>query len=296
MAQIGQGDYSTRFEPDPLGFEINELGDNLNRMVSALLQQMESAKEERVKKETLANELTIGRSIQLSILPQEMPQLPSLDIAARALPAKEVGGDFYDIFTKGETGKREVILSIADAAGKGISACLYSLCLRSMLRSYEALSDDVGLIVQQANNLFAKDTEQTSMFVTAFVAVYDEGSGRLNYFSCGHPPTLLLRKDGSIEKLWTEGMAMGVQDFEPIKQASCTLQRGDLLCLYTDGVTEAHNPKNELFGEKRLEEFLIAHRDKPANQVCDDLLAAIENFAEGAAQHDDITMVVMKVL
>ncbi|MBJ7449207.1 MAG: SpoIIE family protein phosphatase [Parachlamydiales bacterium] len=296
ISDVSQGQYSTRFYSDKRGYEINDVGIGLNHMIEALLKQVETTNTEKLQKETLANQLNIGRSIQLSILPQEMPQLPQVDLAAIALPAQDVGGDFYDLFIKDDINKT-LVLSIADAAGKGISACLYSLCLRSMLRSYAMESDDVAAIMQKTNNLFIRDTEQTSMFVTAFSAFYDSQSGLLSFFSCGHPPGLLRRSNGDIVQLGTSAMALGVMDFKtPKEQITIHLEKGDVLLLYTDGITESLNAKNELFGEERLSQFLKEQSNVDSKTIINNLIKAVKDFIKEAPQHDDITLVVMRRL
>lgn len=299
MTQVSEGDLTTRFEPDRMGFEINSIGEIFNQTLLSLRHQMHCAENERVQKETLKRELNIGQEIQMSILPQEWPNLPGVELAARYVPAKEVGGDFYDIFAKKRPGSdlQDVMITVADASGKGISACLYSLGVRSMLRSFWMDHDDVATIMEKANNLFCEDTGMTGMFVTALIAIYNPDSRRLHYVSAGHNPALLLRADGTIEPLMTHGIAMGVERLKShsVISSSVELDQGDLVLFYTDGITEAHSIEQELFGEKRLMEFLSKEGKGSAEQITDRLLATTHQFAKGAAQHDDITVMVLRL-
>jgi sigma-B regulation protein RsbU (phosphoserine phosphatase) len=299
MQRVGKGDYSARYIEDRRGYEINAIGETLNETIVELLEHMEAVKNERVEKETLAKELNIGRNIQLSILPQEMPVYPAVDIAAGTKPAKEVCGDFFDFYVHTPVEDPEnpkLAVTIADAAGKGISACLYSLCLRSMLRSYVAEYQDVGKIIHLANNLFYQDTEESSMFVTVFLGLFDSETGEFDYLSAGHHPVILRRGDGTIEKLETGHIAMGVIQLEELTHKKATLRAGDLLIFYTDGVTEALSVNEKLYGEKRLIDVIEHNANQTVATIWNAIIEDIENFSAGAPQHDDITLIVMRIM
>ena len=294
MESVGEGDLRARFRNDFMGFEINVLGKNFNRMIDSLLKHMEEAKNQRVARELLVQELKIGHEIQKSILPREMPEVPGLDIAAGFLAAQEVAGDFYDLFYKQE--QNRLVLAIADASGKGVSACLYSLCVRSMLRSFASTQDDLSETIRATNNLFCQDTGDTGTFVTAWVASLDMNTRQLHYSSCGHPPAILKRKNGSIEELSTPNMALGVMPFEQISSASIQLFSGDLLILYTDGLLEAHDPKMQLFGKARILEIVNALPETSAEEMIQIFLNKVALFAREAAQFDDLTLLIVRIL
>ncbi|NGX50650.1 MAG: Phosphoserine phosphatase RsbU [Chlamydiae bacterium] len=290
ISKVGRGELTERYTPDRMGFEFNVIGEMFNETVDSLSHHMEEAEQERAEKERYLTELKIGEEVQNSILPKELPKFPGLDIAVRFIAAKEVGGDFYDFLENDR-----LMLSIADTSGKGISACLYSLSVRSMLRSYGEIHQDLDLIVNETNNLFCLDTGDTGVFVTAFVAFFDPKTKELHYTNCGHFPALLLRKEGSTERLTTQGMALGVAAFEQVSTKRVVLESGDLLVLYTDGVVEAHNAREELFREERLIEFLEKKRDQSPQQIVDELIEEVALFAEGTPQHDDITFLVLRI-
>lgn len=300
MEGVESGDLNARYRKDWMGFEINVLGSHFNRTIDALTRHMETAKNERVAKEKLAQELKIGQEIQTSILPRVMPSFPGVEVAAGFLPAKEVGGDFYDVFVKkgveGDGKSDQLMLAIADAAGKGVSACLYSLCVRSMLRSYEATIEELPKIIDATNSIFCLDTVDSGVFVTAWVGAYDATSRKLNYSCCGHYPALLIKQDGSLSELTTRGMALGVQPYEKVESASVQLHSGDFVLLYTDGVLEAHNSKNELFGKQRLMDCIRSKKWSSALELVNAVEQTVAAFAASTPQHDDVTLLVLRVL
>lgn len=284
MEEVGAGDLGARFEADRWGFEINILGQNFNEMIAHMK-----------ARELLESELRIGREIQRSLLPREMPSFPGLDLAAGFIPARQVGGDFYDLFVKRIGDKQQLLLSIADASGKGVSACLYSLCMRSMLRSYDIASDDLQAILKGTNNLFCLDTAETGNFVTAWVGLYDPSTKQLHYSSCGHYPALLRTQAGEIRELSTDGIAMGVAPLENVESKMVALSPGDVLLLYTDGVIEAHDAQGLLFGKERLLKAVEQHANASARELVDALLKEVVEYSTGVAQHDDITLLAVRI-
>ncbi|HSW87430.1 MAG TPA: SpoIIE family protein phosphatase [Rhabdochlamydiaceae bacterium] len=296
MEKIGSGDLTAHYTPDKMGFEINVLGQNFNAMIDSLIKHIEEAKNERVRSETLAQELKIGHEIQKMIFPKEMPEFPGLDIASGFLSAKEVAGDFYDLFVKKDEKGTKLMMAVADASGKGISACLYALGVRSMLRSFEASFDDISKTIRSTNHLFSLDTGDTGVFVTAWIGVYDPATSLLNYSCCGHPPGILRRKNRTIEELTTPGTALGAIPNPEITSASVRLESGDVLVLYTDGIPEAHDLQMNQFGKSRLIDIVHAGSGQSAQELVDRIFKEIGAFSEGAPQHDDLTLLVIRVL
>lgn len=292
MEKLRASDLTARYVPDRMGFEINVVGTIFNAMIVSLSDFIKRIKHEKAAKEAFERELMLGQEVQNSILPKELPSFPGLDIAARFISAKEVGGDFYDFLVRPDGD--QLFFAIADTAGKGIYACLYSLTVRSMLRSYGEMYHDLETITKETNNLFCLDTGDSGVFVTAWLAYYDEKTKQLNFSNCGHFPAYLLRADGTVEKLTTEGMALGVEKFDEVKTSSVQLSSGDSLLLFTDGVVEAHNDKMKMFGEKRLIEAFKERKDLKAKEIVDELIEEVAFFAEGAPQHDDLTLIVIK--
>ena len=184
---------------------------------------------------------------------------------------------------------------MADASGKGVHACFFSLSLRNMLRTYAKEYTDIAQAMGAANDLFRADTGDSGMFVTALSGIYDAETRVLSYYSCGHNPGLLRRKGGVVETLEFKGMAMGFVPAPPATAHTIHLEPGDLVLFYTDGITEAMNKEYEFFGEERLMRCLAQEGDKEASAVIESIVAHVADFSGGEDQHDDITLLVMKV-
>jgi serine phosphatase RsbU (regulator of sigma subunit) len=292
MARVSEGAVHARYTRDWMGFEINALGMRFNETLDAVLNLTERAEKERIAREKLAEEWRIGHDIQEGLFPKQLPGAKNLEIASAYLPAKEVNGDFYDLFVLDDG---NLLIAIADTAGKGISACLFSLGLRGSLRSLATVTRDLSEIVQRANDLFWIDARNSSMFASLWIGLYNPETATLTYCSQGHPPALLLRS-GQLEELWTGGIAMGAQKFDAVPTKQITLLPGDWLLLYTDGIIEAHDPEGNLFGKDRLRQSLLSakKRELPQHWV-DHLLKEISSFSLIAPQHDDITLLLLHI-
>jgi len=203
----------------------------------------------------------------------------------------EIGGDFYDFIP---AGKDRWGIAIADVSGKGISAALFMALSRTLLHVSGKTGTDPAAAIRQANRWIYEDG-RSSMFVTAFYGVLDPAGMRFSYVNAGHNPPVLVREDGVKELEESRGIALGVVPDVAIPATTLDLRPGDLLVLYTDGVTEAFNEGYEPFGEDRLMKFLWANRAKPARAVLNGLIAEIRAFTGTAPQSDDITLVIVKV-
>jgi phosphoserine phosphatase RsbU/P len=292
MKRIAQGANHARFTEDKMGFEINVLGRQMNQMLDALLLHQQEAEREKMARERLAQELRIGHQIQASMLPVDLPDFPSLKIAPGYLSAREVSGDFYDFFVLDDG---RLMIAIADAADKGISACLFSLSFRSMLRTAAAILKDLSATASMANTLFMLDTAATSFFITAWIGIYDPLTRELSYCSQGHPPAYVRKKNGKLIELQASGMALGVEIIQP-KIELIRLDEGDLLFLYTDGVIEAVDTDHQFFGKERLKEFLLRSRKNEPHAIVDRLLEEIHLFSGGASQADDLTLLAIGLI
>ena len=290
MKRVSEGGTHMRFDADRMGFEINVLGQQLNQMLDALLTHQQEAERERFARERLAQELRIGHQIQASMLPTELVDYPSLDIAPGFIAAREVSGDFYDFFTLKDG---RLLIAIADAADKGISACLFSLSFRSILRTAAAVLNDLPSIVQSANSILLRDTAASSFFITAWIGIYDPKTRELSYCSQGHPPAYLRKVNGELIELPAPGMALGLEAIYP-KIEQIKLEVHDLLFLYTDGVIEATDPYQQLFGKARLKEFLVRCKKGSNHAFVEQLIEEIHLFCNGAPQSDDLTLLAIR--
>ncbi|MCU1249822.1 MAG: Serine phosphatase RsbU, regulator of sigma subunit [Edaphobacter sp.] len=237
-----------------------------------------------------AQELEIARQVQARLFPQTLPPLKTLDYAGICLQARHVGGDYYDFLA---LGNQRLGLVIGDISGKGIAAALLMANLQANLRSQFTLArDEPQLFLQSVNRLFFQNTTD-SAYATVFFADYDDTARRLRYANCGHLAAILLRHNGQIERLHSTATVLGL--FEewnsPIEE--CQLYPGDILALYTDGVTESFDASGEEFGEQRLVEALRQNKAMPASHTLTSVVEQIQSFSP-SEQHDDITLIVAK--
>lgn len=281
------GGIHTRFE-DPDGNSFGLAGfDELTHSVEAqrrtLVQKLEAERR-------ASQEIEIAKQVQARLFPQIRPEAKTLEYAGLCLQARQVGGDYFDFL---DLGQQRLGLVIGDVSGKGIAAALLMANLQANLRSQCALAlTHPELFLRSVNRLFYENTTENA-FASLFFAEYDDQSQRLRYANCGHLSGLILRANGSCERLSSTGALLGLFRDWDCGIAECNLQAGDLLALYTDGITEAYNDKGEEFGEEALVETLRQHR----TQSCQSALEAIANEVRefGAAeQHDDITLIVAK--
>jgi sigma-B regulation protein RsbU (phosphoserine phosphatase) len=237
-------------------------------------------------------ELEIAHEIQESFLPQEMPNLDGYDIFALNLPAKEVGGDFYDFIP---ISKDKIGVTIADVSGKSVPAALFMAVSRTILRAKAMGNSNAAEVIEDANKLIAEDSD-TGMFVTLFYAILDLKNKTMEYVNAGHNnPVLFIRKTGTMECLNAKGIALGAIDTIELEEKQIDLESGDLIVFYTDGVTEAINDKEEFFGKKRLYKLIKSHSDLNAEGIVNKIKEEVISFSQSQSQFDDITLMVIKV-
>lgn len=255
-----------------------------------LLKELRAAMEQQALLVSLQQELEIARSMQLSILPRQAPNTKAVEVDSLMVPAKEVGGDFYDYFLVGE---QHLALVVADVSGKGIPAAFFMAISRTLLKNNATLLAEPAHIMARLNDQLCSENEQM-MFVTVFFGLLELATGKLDYVNAGHNPPVLRRSDGTVSLLPSgQNTALAVIDGLDYMPGQLTLAKGDLLLLYTDGVTEAANAQNQLFGEAKMLDIVQAHQcGQPCHtRLTQALLQQIRFFEAGAAQADDITCV-----
>ncbi len=245
---------------------------------------------ERTQLTRLREELDIARQLQISNLPGE-PAMRAIadriDLYATMRPAREVGGDFYDFAL---VDHRYLVLVIGDASGKGVSAAMFGMMARILIKATANGASDPGQCLALANRVLASENN-AMLFATAFLAILDISTGQMRYASAGHNPPLIHRKNGGIEVLGQEcGLVLGAMEDSNYPTHEGYLAPDDLLVLYTDGVTEAHNASNDLFGEGRLIAVLNQPLPMRARESIDAILESIDQFTEAIPQFDDITL------
>lgn len=291
-AAIGEGNLDYRVNIRS-GDEFEDLAGSFNAMAAELKVNIENLKKTTAEKERFTRELEIAKNIQTSFLPEKTPDLPGFEVSAVMLPAMEVGGDFYD-FIPLHSGTWAFV--IADVSGKGVSAALFMALSRTLIRAGLEGSGDPVSALSTANRLIERDAK-SSMFVTVFTALLDPSTRVLTGINAGHNPPLYFHgKTGEARYLRECGIAMGVlPDVQPSEE-QLVLQPGDVIVMYTDGVTEAFNTGEEAFGEERLKDAVRECHGKSADQIRDHILAAVRRFTGTAPQSDDITLVVIRVV
>jgi sigma-B regulation protein RsbU (phosphoserine phosphatase) len=258
--------------------ELLDFGHSLRRMAAQILRQ-------RRQQAEMASAAEIQRAMLPSALPASLIE-GRFDIHAQIKPAREVGGDFYDMIALDEN---RIALTIGDVCGKGIPAALFMAVTQTVMRVVMRASEELGAEIAAANERLVAGNEQM-MFATMFCGVLDVRSGSLTYCNCGHnPPLLLHRANGSYERLPAGSPPLGIMDSLACTPRSIALAPGDLLFLYTDGVTEAEDPQAAQFGMERLEKALSEVAECPARKIVENVMARVAEFASGAAQSDDIT-------
>ena len=247
---------------------------------------------ERMEAERRAEqEMQIARQVQSRLLPQQAPALKTLDCAGKCIQTRAVGGDYYDFLDFG-AGKLGMVL--ADISGKGMSAALLMANLQANLRGQYALAtEDFPRLLRSVNYLFYKNTE-TSNYATMFFSIYDDQRRTLHYVNCGHNPPMLLRANGEVEKLEATATVLGLFEQWDCTVAERQLAPGDVLVIYTDGISEASEGDDaEEFGEERLVAGTRAQQNQPAGPMLDAIVAEVQAFSKGY-QADDMTMIVAK--
>jgi serine phosphatase RsbU (regulator of sigma subunit) len=283
---IGKGEFSARVTV-PSEDELGELADSFNRMAEGL----EEGQRAVIEREQMRRELELARRIQSRLLPPGPPSLPRLDIAAANAMSQQVGGDYYD-FISLEDGR--VGFCIADVAGKGVAAALLMSSVKTALVSSAAVETAPDRLTTRVNRLLEQSIEP-GRFVTFFLATLDPATLRLDYVNAGHPAPMLLRATGGTERLEMGGLILGIDASAIFQSGSVTLAPGDLLALFTDGVTEAQGAGEELFGDERIEATLRLNRERRSEEVLNALIAAVKEYEGERGPSDDLTAIVVKV-
>jgi sigma-B regulation protein RsbU (phosphoserine phosphatase) len=249
---------------------------------------------ETIGKKQMEKELALAASIQLDLFPRQLAELHATDVAARNRQARQVGGDYYDVIHVGPARPTaEHLVCVVDISGKGIFASLLMSNIQATLRALVCRENALPVVTQTANDLLYATTP-ANRYATALLLIYEAATGACRWINCGHTDGIIVRADGSVETLPCTGMALGLFPARTYDEQSFALRDGDLLAIYSDGVTDAQNEAEEEFGAERLTEVLTGHSSLRAAEVVDKVFEAIDEFAGSAPQFDDITMLVMK--
>jgi sigma-B regulation protein RsbU (phosphoserine phosphatase) len=248
---------------------------------------------EAIEKQKLEDELVIANEIQRGLLPKSLPRIPHFDLAAINISSKQVGGDYYDIILLGEN---KFVLAIGDVSGKGTPASLLMANLQATIRALVPLGLSLSDLTQRVNDLICENTSP-GRFITFFWAIVDVESRNVRYVSAGHNPPFLFRANGTIERLEKGGIILGImKTAHPYEEGECVLSQGDVLVLFTDGVSESMNLRDEELGEQSIVEAAKSSLHLDALEILAGIVERVKRHSENTFQSDDITLVVMKVL
>ncbi len=277
------------------GDEFTESDSRLLTIIGAQSAQViENARlyEEEQALTRIEQELDTARTIQEKLLPKAPPTVEGYELAGRSEPARQVGGDYFDYFSRDGDG---TVICLADVSGKGISAALLMANMQAAIRSLSLSDASLTARLEHANQLLYNSTD-SDKFVTMFYSVLDPATGDLRFSNAGHNPPLLISADGSVRELCDGGPVLGILPAFSYQQGNAKLERGDLLLIYSDGFSEAANLKFEEFGDDRLRDLAVANRDKPAERLIELITSEVKAFCGDAPQSDDMTIVVVRRL
>lgn len=297
--RVRQGDFTHRIAVQS-GDQLGQLADSFNQMSTSIEHLLEQAAEKR----RLEEELRIAREIQMSLLPSGPLDMAGVSMTALCVPAREVGGDYYDYFRLGE---RRFSVLIADVSGKGTSAALYMAELKGLLLSLSQIHQSPRQLLIEVNRIIS-DHLDTRSFITMTYAVIDLEARTMVFARAGHTPVVYLPAAGAeggprhAQVLVPDGMVLGlrVPNIERLfphhlTEQTIDLRPGDVLALYTDGITEAMNAAGDLFGDARLSHLIEQHAQLEAPELRERILREVEAFAGAEDQHDDLTMILLKI-
>jgi sigma-B regulation protein RsbU (phosphoserine phosphatase) len=241
---------------------------------------------EVVLRERLEREMQLAREIQTTFLPEDIPPIPGWDLDIRWRPARQVGGDFYDLihFDDGRIG-----LIMADVADKGMPAALFMILVRTLIRSAAKDKQSPAEILMQVNDLLVPDSKH-GMFVTVLIVVFSPKDGTITFANAGHNPPIVHRTNNALQEMLPTGMALGILENITIGEQSITITPGEKIIIYTDGVTEAFSAEDEMFGVERLRTTILAGNDQSASALLDTIELALGRFLGAAPQSDDLTL------
>jgi sigma-B regulation protein RsbU (phosphoserine phosphatase) len=296
--RVRHGDFTHRinvYSKDQLG----ELADSFNQMTGSIEGLLQTAAE----KKRMEEELRIARQIQMSLLPRGPLEAPGLGVTALCVPAREVGGDYYDFF---HLSNDRLGMLIADVAGKGTSAALYMAVVKGLVLALSQTHESPRSLLVEVNRIISENLDSRS-FITMTYAVIDRRMGVMTYCRAGHTPLIFLPSPSSpgphgAQVLTPDGMVLGLripgaaEKFdELLEEQRLSLNVGDVVVLFTDGITEAMNGDSDLFGESRLSRIIEEHGHLDCAELRERILREIEAFVGAADQHDDMTMILLKV-
>jgi phosphoserine phosphatase RsbU/P len=284
--------WTTNGSQHVIGFDLRLVGGLLMFLVLIL---------EVADRVVMKRDLQIAREIQSWLLPANPPSVPGMEIAFATRPANTVAGDYYDVFPRAGRAPAEqafaeqtYLVAVADVAGKSIPAALLMATFQASLKTLSATPSSLPELIDGMNRYACSNSQSGLRFTTAFIAEYEPGRRRLTYINAGHNQPILRRKSGKIERLDAGGLPLGIKADALYETGTVTLEAGDWLVVFTDGVVEAINGAGVEYGEARLIELLNGGTDLPPVKMLSRIMVNLDSFVGTTPQQDDITCVVIK--
>lgn len=293
VRELGAGNFSPTLVRAKGSDEIGQLARGFNTMVAEVRRHVEALTRETAARQAVESELSIARAIQASMLPREFPPFPmrtEFDLHAVSVPAKHVGGDFFDYFFVNEN---VLTVVVADVSGKGVPAAIFMAVVRTVVRDL-AMSGrrSPGEVLTQANELLVKENSE-GMFVTLFLGQYNTATGELKYANAGHPAAFVISGAGAHRRCGeSTGTVLGVLPSEKYAESSSRVEAGERVVFFTDGVSEARSEGGEFYTEHRFELLLTTLGNETVRGVCEKTVAVLEEYQHGDP-HDDLTVLVL---
>ncbi len=276
------------------GAHINTIRDlrEKNRQLQQAYEELKAAQAQLIEKERLEKELAVARQIQESILPHELPQIPGLDLGARIVPTRAVGGDLFDLI---DLGDGKLGIAVADVSDKGVPAAIFMALTRSLLRAEASRTSSPRQVLQNVNHVLL-EMNDAGMFVTVLYGIIDSASREFLYVRAGHELPIVVTPQGQLLEIRPgTGRPLGLFDPVALDEQRLPLSPGSLLVIPTDGMTDQRNDAGEFFGSERLQRVVCDDRTGSAQTICNRLFDAVNSFRGSAAQFDDMTLVVVRV-
>ncbi len=259
-----------------------------NRQLQQAYDELKQAQEQIIEKERMEHELQVAADIQVSILPQELPEIPGFTFGALMEPARMVGGDFYDIFRMDDT---HVGLVVGDVSDKGVPSAIFMARTHALIMSEALHGGTPGAILRTVNAHLIR-LGQSDQFVTVLLGILDCATGKFDFARAGHELPMLLDATGKVRTLpHTTGQALGMLEDLELDENSISLPPGETLLVFTDGLTDCRDPQGQVFGHERVQSTLADLKGQDGQQVCNALREVLAAFQSGASQDDDITLV-----
>ena len=241
-----------------------------------------------IQQEKLQSQISVASEIQRLIVPEVLPEVAGFEMSACYIPSQGIGGDFYSVIPLNE---EEIVFCMADVSGKSVPGALLVSTLHASLKAYLEFTSDLKKVMQKLNELII-NLSTSNKFITLFIAKYNASKNKIYYISAGHNPQLVLRDDELI-KMESSGVCIGIIPFD-YKIKTVELQKNDLILLYTDGIVEARNKTNKIYGEERLLDVIKKNKNNSCKVIQEEILKSVNDFALNPSKQDDLTMLVMR--